>query len=553
MSAPSNTVIIAGVGQTLPEPDIAKTTYELAIEAIDRCLSSSQGEQVRSSALARGERQSISAALDAATLDAVVTVDAGPKTASVIAESIGASHARCFDKSLASTTAHEVFAGLVQQVAAGEIESALIVGSHSHSLSHTHSHKHSRSHKHSHKNSDYHEHSQQRHYTEPGSEQSAEVNKRVGFGGAGLVRVGASHIVEQLRGIWKPVTFYSLFESRVRWECAETIEDHRRRIAKLWQNASAVANRNIYAWPTYAAHSFEQRSWQSIINPQRVNPLVAFPYTRTMTPNNGCSGAVAILLCSPNFANRFSVPDSRRIYPQVAISGCDEPVVSHRKDLTSSRVLEVCRTLLADRFGLDVQSFKYVDLDHIYPSAVQIAAAELGFSLRRPLTLTGGQSFAGRMGGIYPLTAIVSLVEKLWNDQGQTGLISSVGGVMARHTVGVYSTQPPNTGFTNITAQEVHQMLRHKLDSERVSLDGNYVGDVEIEAYSAMYNHRGFDRLYCSLITPDGSRTWGHIKHFDSAFSMLEQEAIGRRVHLRSNGQIVLRSSTRSSSGARTR
>lgn len=551
MSRSSKTVLIAGAGQTLPEPDRAKTSYDLAIEAIDRCLSSSQSDrgltssqsvQTFSSVLPRGERQKISAALDA-----VVTVAAGPKTASVIAESIGASRARCFDKSLVSATTHEVFAGLAQQVAAGEIDSALIVGSHSHNRSDNHRYGHS------HKNSDCHKCSHQRHYTEPGREQSGPASKRVGFGGAGLVRVGASHIVEQLRGIWKPVTFYSLFESRVRWECAETIDLHRRRIAKLWQNASAVASRNIYAWPTYAAHSFEQRSWQSIINPQSVNPLVAFPYTRTMTPNNNCSGAVAILLCTPNFANRFSVPDSRRIYPQVAISGCDEPVVSHRKDLASSRVLEVCRTLLSDRFGFDLQSFKYVDLDHIYPSAVQIAAAELGFSLRRTLTLTGGQSFAGRMGSIYPLTAIVALVEKLCNDRGQTGLISSVGGVMARHTVGVYSTEPPDTGFTNITAREVHQLLKNKLDSERVSLTADYVGDVEIEAYCAMYNHRGFDRLYCSLITPNGSRTWGYIKHYDSAFSMMEQEAISKRVHLRSNGQIVLRSSTRSATGARTR
>ncbi len=96
--------------------------------------------------------------------------------------------------------------------------------------------------------------------------------------------------------------------------------------------------------------------------------------------------------------------------------------------------------------GLGIDDIDYVDLYSCFPSAVQVAAAELGLALddpARPLTVTGGLTFAGGPWSNYVMHSIATMAELLVANPGRRGLITANGGYLTKHSFGVYSTEPP--------------------------------------------------------------------------------------------------------------
>ena len=90
-----------------------------------------------------------------------------------------------------------------------------------------------------------------------------------------------------------------------------------------------------------------------------------------------------------------------------------------------------------------------MDLYSCFPSAVQIAAAELGLPVddpARPLTVTGGLTFGGGPGNNYGTHAVASMVGALRADPGSLGLVTGLGWYLTKHSVGVYGTEPPSAG-----------------------------------------------------------------------------------------------------------
>ena len=100
--------------------------------------------------------------------------------------------------------------------------------------------------------------------------------------------------------------------------------------------------------------------------------------------------------------------------------------------------------------GLAVDDLDYVDVYSCFPSAVQVAARELGLPLAdaaRPLTVTGGLTFAGGPWNNYVMHSIATMTELLRANPGTRGLITANGGYLTKHSFGVYATTPPAEGF----------------------------------------------------------------------------------------------------------
>ncbi len=92
----------------------------------------------------------------------------------------------------------------------------------------------------------------------------------------------------------------------------------------------------------------------------------------------------------------------------------------------------------------------YVDLYSCFPSAVQVAATELGLPVddpARPLTVTGGLTFAGGPWNNYVAHSIATMAGLLTANPGRRGLITANGGYLTKHSFGVYGTEPPRTEF----------------------------------------------------------------------------------------------------------
>ena len=91
------------------------------------------------------------------------------------------------------------------------------------------------------------------------------------------------------------------------------------------------------------------------------------------------------------------MPRDRWVFPHSGTDAHDHYFVSERDDLRSSPAIRLAGRAALDLAGVGVDDLAHVDLYSCFPSAVEIAAAELGLDLDRPLTVTGGLSSpAGR-------------------------------------------------------------------------------------------------------------------------------------------------------------
>src|SRR5438067_2258260 len=169
-------------------------------------------------------------------------------------------------------------------------------------------------------------------------------------------------------------------------------------------------------------------------------------------------GDVGIALVAGAEAARASgVPQDRWVFPWSGADAHDHWFVSERADLHSSPAIRLAGQAALELAGAGIDDIAHVDLYSCFPSAVQIGAAELGLGLDepdRPLTVTGGLSFAGGPGNNYAMHSIAAMVDVLRADPGAKGLVTALGWYITKHSVGVYSTEPPPKGFGHARPQD---------------------------------------------------------------------------------------------------
>ena len=331
---------------------------------------------------------------------------------------------------------------------------------------------------------------------------------------------------EAVRGVSQPIQMYPIFENAIRHARGETLDGHIRRVSELWAGFSRVAAGNPHAWIREVATAEEIRT------PSDFNRPVSFPYPKLMNSNSNVDQAAALILCSTAVARRFGIPEDKWVYPWAATAAHDTYAVSNRDNLHSSPGIRIAggRALeLADR---DAESVAHVDLYSCFPSAVQVAAAELGLGEERPLTVTGGLTFGGGPLNNYVMHAIARMAEVLRDSPGDVGLVSSNGGFITKHAFGIYSTAPP------------HHPFRYEVPQGRVDAMPTreavpaFDGPVEIESYTVMYGPGGPSAALAACLLDDGRRAWGNTDDPEAMQAMVNEEFCGRAARLRDRGTI---------------
>ena len=135
---------------------------------------------------------------------------------------------------------------------------------------------------------------------------------------------------EQERGMEMPIHFYPLFDSAIRHARGETIDQHRDRLARLWQTFNQKAVENEFAWSRTPMTAAEIR------DASPTNRMVGFPYTKAMNSNWDLDQAAAVLLCSAEVAEAAGVPRDKWVFPWAGTDAHDTYAVSNRRDLHSS-------------------------------------------------------------------------------------------------------------------------------------------------------------------------------------------------------------------------
>ncbi|MBA2625889.1 MAG: acetyl-CoA acetyltransferase [Acidimicrobiia bacterium] len=334
---------------------------------------------------------------------------------------------------------------------------------------------------------------------------------------------------ETERGLFMPVQVYPLFECALRAAAGRSVDEHAEHLGRLWAGFSEVAATNPYAWLP------ERRTPEEVRLPSAMNRMVGFPYTKAMNSNNDVDQGAAVLVCSVEAAGRLGVPADRWVFPHAGTDAHDHIYVSNRDDLRSSPAIRLAgrRALALADAGVD--DLALVDLYSCFPSAVQIAADELGLGLDRQLTVTGGMSFAGGPWNNYVMHSIATMLPMLREQPEALGLVTANGGYVTKHAFGVYGASPPPAGFRWESPQaEIDALPARAVVAE-------HDGPVTLEAYTVLHDRDGSrSNAFAACLTGAGARAWGVSTDPAILEAMTTDDLVGRPATRSAGGELRL-------------
>lgn len=330
----------------------------------------------------------------------------------------------------------------------------------------------------------------------------------------------------------RPAYVYPLFEQALRIAAGESVADHRRRIGELWARFNAVAVANRHAWIR------EPVSAQQIWQPGPTNRMISWPYTKLMNSNNMVDQAAALILTSVQTATELGVAAERWIYPQAGTDAHDTYAIAERAELHRSPAIRIAGARVLKLAGVGIDEIDCVDLYSCFPSAVQVAAAELGLPLddpARPLTVTGGLTFAGGPWNNYVMHSIATLAELLVAHPGRRGLITANGGYLTKHSFGVYGTEPPPSGFR---WEDVQPVVDAEATCPAVL---QYEGRGTVEAWTTPFDRDGQPQnAFLAVRTADGSRTLAQSTDPELVEATVATDIAGAAVEVAADGSARL-------------
>ena len=334
------------------------------------------------------------------------------------------------------------------------------------------------------------------------------------------------HEAELARGMNSASDIFAIIDSAIRFARGESLEAHAERLSELWAGFSAVACDNPNAWirKRYAAEEIGHAS--------PANPMISYPYTRLMNANARVDMGAGLILCGLETAREAGVPEEKLVFLHSATEANDSLFLSTRAEFHRSPAMRLAGARALELAGRKIEEIEHIDLYSCFPSAVQVAATELGVPEGRPLSVTGGLTFGGGPLNSYTLHAIARMAEVVRADRGSRGLVSGNGGWLAKHAFVIYSTDPPQDGlrYDNLQGQVDAFALREAVVDWR--------GPVTIEAYTVAHQG-GVPRIaHAACLTDDGRRTWGTADDTAVLEAMMREEFCGRRGDLDAAGRL---------------
>jgi acetyl-CoA C-acetyltransferase len=340
------------------------------------------------------------------------------------------------------------------------------------------------------------------------------------------------HPAEAARGLMAPPHVYPLFEQGLRHAQGRSVDDHLEAVSQLWSRFAAVAASNPHAWIQSGMTA------EAIRTAGPDNRWVVWPYTKVMNANNAVEQGAGVIVTSVERAQRLGVPRDRWVFPWAGAQAHDHYAVSHRIDLASSPAIRLAGRRMFELVDRQPDDLAHVDLYSCFPSAVQIAARELGLGVDRDLTVTGGLSFAGGPWNNYVSHSLATMVDRLRADPGSLGLVTANGGYLTKHALGLYSTEPPPQPFRCESVQDEVDALprRGVVEGDHDTLSGR------IESWAVAHDRDNTpEKAYAAVLVDDDRRAWATTTDSDALTELLSgAEHIGRAAKVTPDGGLRL-------------
>ena len=323
--------------------------------------------------------------------------------------------------------------------------------------------------------------------------------------------------LEVSNALYDPPTVYAVMESAWAhgrgWDAAE----HRRRLGGLWASFAAVAAANPVAWRTDGPDA------AAIVDPSPDNRMVASPYTKLCCSNLRVNQAAALVVTTVATARGLGIPADRWVFPHgAAVCNHAVPVVQ-RTSLAGSPVAASATARALEIAGATVDDLGPIDLYSCFPVAVQVAAHELGLPAERPLTVTGGMTFAGGPLNSYQLHSTAAMAEVLRAAPGDTALVTAVSGFLTKYGAAVWSAEPPKaTWRAEDTTAEVAALGSAR--PERAADPGE---EVTVVGATVEHGRDGSRTLVAVGDLPSGDRTIVRTTDPDAVAAGLDETLVG--------------------------
>jgi acetyl-CoA C-acetyltransferase len=330
----------------------------------------------------------------------------------------------------------------------------------------------------------------------------------------------------------RPAYVYPMFEQALRIAAGETSDAHRRRIGELWARFSAVAQDNPHAW------NRNPLSAEEIWEPGPSNRMISWPYTKLMNSNNMVDQGAALILTSAEKATHLQIPTDRWVFPYAGTDAHDTYLIGERAEFNASAAIRLAGKRALELAGTSIDDVDLVDLYSCFPSAVQVAANELGLPLddpQRPLTVTGGLTFAGGPWNNYVSHSIATMAERLVSAPGAVGFISANGGYLTKHSFGVYGTQPPADDFRWEDVQPI-------VDAEPTRVaEVEWSGVGTVETWTTPFTRDGTPaKAFLAVRTPEDTRALAVITDAGEAEASIREDIAGAKVRVEADGTAAL-------------
>ncbi|MBN4927883.1 crotonase/enoyl-CoA hydratase family protein [Hoyosella rhizosphaerae] len=334
----------------------------------------------------------------------------------------------------------------------------------------------------------------------------------------GSDRSGNNHAEEET-GLLTPTVMYGLMDTALRGRLGHTIADHREKITRLWAGFSTVAANNPYAWIR------EQLSADDIGKPTESNRPIATPYTKLMTANITVDQGAAVVIASAAAAHEAGIPQEQWVFVHAGAYADEEWFVSERHTLGEVPAIGAIGDALTQHLGAPVSDADHIDLYSCFPFAVYAAARELNLPLddpKKPLTCTGGLTFAGGPLNNYATHGLASVTAAVRNNPGSTGLATALGWYATKHAATVVSTNPPRQQFRDLNVG-----TRMQRPAAR-SVTATHTGSATVETYTVTYSPDGApEAVIFSALLEDGTRWISRSTDSELIAQALETDLIG--------------------------
>ncbi len=322
--------------------------------------------------------------------------------------------------------------------------------------------------------------------------------------------------VETAAGLGMPVGYYAILDSALRYRQGLSLEQHRDQMAEMYARLSDIAAENPDAWseqPVLSAHIREHSA---------SNRMLAFPYTKLHNSQWNVDQAAGLILCSAAVAEELGIARSKWVFPRAFTESNFMSVVASRKDLGASPGFRIAGQIAMDLAGVNFNDIRLCELYSCFPYAIRVQLQEFGLDPQHAISVTGGMTFGGGPLNNFVFQATVRMARLLRQHPQETGLVTTVSGLLTKQACALWSATPSVEGWACADVTE-----QVKQESAECELVANYRGECPVVGYTVLY--QGLDpwRAVAVFDLPDGRRTVAYSEDEQVIKSMMTEECCG--------------------------